>query len=856
MQLTTEDRRLADERLAERTAAGDENAFAELYDRHFQGVYDFVLRLVRDREAAADVVQATFVNAWEALRDGRVTTVKAWLYAVAYNGAMDELRRRSRLASGEEAEALVFAQVDPSRLANPEAVVGDRELVELVWSSAAALNPQEYGLLDLHLRRGFEAPELADALGLERGAVYTRLSRLRDSLEEAVTIEEAVTTTLLMRRGRRECDDLDALLAEHGATSPTREARALVVRHLETCETCQEQKDRTASPAAILAGLALIPAPLALKDSIWLGVSGSTVGRPEGSSASGSTAAGAAAAHAALGLKAAVAAALAVVVGAAALTGILLTRGGSDGGGAAGGGAVAVEDPADVRSTSHGVGEATTPGEIVVVWTPRSGATGYSIEWSEGASALPDAVVDLPATAGSAERALGPGAWWFNLRTRDRDKLWTSTVHLGPFVVEPPPDTSLAGGPSGLVATASASFTLSSDADGATFECSLDGGKFKACESPAKVSVLDPGRHRFRARARNEAGQADPTPARRVWTVDLEPPTAQISEAATSTTALQAGEAGATFECRLDGGAYVPCASPTSYGGLAQGPHSFAVRATDRTGNIGNPASHAWRVDTVPPDTSIASGPSGSVGTSEATFRFAASEPGSTLVCRLDGGAFHQCASPRTYSGLGLGPHTFQVVARDAAGNQDASPASRSWTVVDRRAPETTITSGPSGSVASTEASFGFASSEPHSTFSCRLDAGPWGNCSSPQAYAKLDEGGHTFAVRATDRVGNTDTTPATRVFTVDAVAPDTKLVTVPPPGDTGEKGATFEFAATEEGATFECSLDGAEFSACTSPTTYFGLKAGGHVFRVRAVDAAGNRDPTPAEHKWDVKAP
>ena len=198
--LTTEEPRTADERLAERTAAGDEGAFAELYERYFQGIYDFALRLVRDRDAAADVVQATFVTAWEALRDGRVSTVKPWLYTVAYNGAIDELRRRSRLASGEEAEALVFAQVDSSRFANPEAVAGDRELVELVWSSASALTPQEYGLLDLHLRQGFEAPELADALGLERGAVYTRLSRLRDSLEEAVT------TTLLMRRGRRECE--------------------------------------------------------------------------------------------------------------------------------------------------------------------------------------------------------------------------------------------------------------------------------------------------------------------------------------------------------------------------------------------------------------------------------------------------------------------------------------------------------------------------------------------------------------------------------------------------------------------------------------------------------------------------
>ena len=76
-----------------------------------------------------------------------------------------------------------------------------------------------------------------------------------------------------------------------------------------------------------------------------------------------------------------------------------------------------------------------------------------------------------------------------------------------------PPDTSLEGGPSGLVATATASFTLSSAEDGATFECSLDGGKFKACESPVKVSGLGPGRHRFRARSqRGGAGRSDARP--------------------------------------------------------------------------------------------------------------------------------------------------------------------------------------------------------------------------------------------------------------------------------------------------------------------------------------------------------
>ncbi len=50
---------------------------------------------------------------------------------------------------------------------------------------------------------------------------------------------------------------------------------------------------------------------------------------------------------------------------------------------------------------------------------------------------------------------------------------------------------------------------------------------------------------------------------------------------------------------------------------------------------------------------------------------------------------------------------------------------------------------------------------------------------------------------------------------------------------------------------TFNCSLDAAAFAACTSPQTYSGLTNGSHTFQVRAVDAAGNVDPTPATYTW-----
>jgi hypothetical protein len=53
-------------------------------------------------------------------------------------------------------------------------------------------------------------------------------------------------------------------------------------------------------------------------------------------------------------------------------------------------------------------------------------------------------------------------------------------------------------------------------------------------------------------------------------------------------------EAGSTFQCALDGGAFEPCTSPKAYGALVYGSHSFAVHATDAAGNTGPDATHAW----------------------------------------------------------------------------------------------------------------------------------------------------------------------------------------------------------------------------------------------------------------------
>ena len=224
---------------------------------------------------------------------------------------------------------------------------------------------------------------------------------------------------------------------------------------------------------------------------------------------------------------------------------------------------------------------------------------------------------------------------------------------------------------------------------------------------------------------------------------------------------------------------------------------SVTARAQDAAHNLGTSAAVSVTLDNTPPETVITASP-GPISSETATFQFSSTETSSTFACSLDGGAYTSCSSPKTYTGLIPGPHTFSVRATDAVGNVDPTPALYAWTSADTTPPETTITAAPASSSYTTSASFSFASNE-RATFACALDSAPYAACSSPATYAGLGLGPHSFHVRATDTAGHVDATPAAWSWTVrpanDPFAAARVLATA-----TGTTTGTSSFASKEPG--------------------------------------------------------
>jgi RNA polymerase sigma-70 factor (ECF subfamily) len=161
-------------------AASHPEGFAELYRQAFPRVYAYVASLLSDRSAAEDVTAQAFERAYRKRRSYRPArgTMEAWLFGIARNAALDELRRRKRGAALESDPA-----DEGARSLEDEADLALRR--ETVRAALGSLDGQERDLIALKFAGGLSNVEIAGVLGVSESNVGTRLHRTITKLREA-----------------------------------------------------------------------------------------------------------------------------------------------------------------------------------------------------------------------------------------------------------------------------------------------------------------------------------------------------------------------------------------------------------------------------------------------------------------------------------------------------------------------------------------------------------------------------------------------------------------------------------------------------------------------------------------------
>jgi len=180
--------------LLQRIVARDTAALAELYDRQSRLLFGLILRILRDRAEAEEVLQEVFIRVWTRaeLYDPRLGGPTPWLVRLARNCAIDRLRsRRTREElSGQALDANAADTASCTDIRTPEAVVLDAERHGTVMGALAGLPTEQRCLIEAAFFEGYTHSELATRFGLPLGTVKTRIRAgmiaMRQRMEHAV----------------------------------------------------------------------------------------------------------------------------------------------------------------------------------------------------------------------------------------------------------------------------------------------------------------------------------------------------------------------------------------------------------------------------------------------------------------------------------------------------------------------------------------------------------------------------------------------------------------------------------------------------------------------------------------------
>ena len=174
-----------DQRLVERSLAGDLDAFNELVGHYQDLLFGLTYRVVRDRDAAADAVQEAFFSAFRNLDRFRGTTFRAWLSRIAINAATDILRLRKRRPADPYPEWEDDAWQPPTGPADdPELQATHRARARVITQAMESITIDQRRAILLFDVEGFDYQEIADITEVSLGTVKSRIHRGRLALRD------------------------------------------------------------------------------------------------------------------------------------------------------------------------------------------------------------------------------------------------------------------------------------------------------------------------------------------------------------------------------------------------------------------------------------------------------------------------------------------------------------------------------------------------------------------------------------------------------------------------------------------------------------------------------------------------
>jgi RNA polymerase sigma-70 factor (ECF subfamily) len=216
---------IADGVLAQQTLAGDEQAFARLVERYSPALFHFICRFLNEYDAACDILQQVFLQLYISLPNLRTgEPLKAWLFQVARNRCLDELRRKrvvhfSELQTPGEDDDLSPLSIIPDPHPLPEEVAERHDVQELLQKAISSLPPKFRAVVLLRYASQLSFSEIGRVLEMPEATAKTYFQRAKPLLRAVLRDEIDFPTA----SGSHHGDNVSAAAQPQTQPAPTRQ---------------------------------------------------------------------------------------------------------------------------------------------------------------------------------------------------------------------------------------------------------------------------------------------------------------------------------------------------------------------------------------------------------------------------------------------------------------------------------------------------------------------------------------------------------------------------------------------------------------------------------------------------------